>query len=191
MASKTADFRDLLNRISSGDNEALQALMDGYRTEVLRVIRRHIRRDLRKRFDSEDFAQAVWLSLYNKRCEITKIDSPETLGRYLAQMAKHKVIDEGRRQTGAKRNIRRDVNINGSRLAVDDLEAGHSPTPSQLALSKEQLSLLINLARDDEKKMVQWRLEGLTFADIADRIGMDERTIRRRFQRLQRKVTDR
>lgn len=191
MASTTADFRDLLTRISSGDNEALQALMDGYRTEILRVIRRHIRRDLRKRFDSEDFAQAVWLSLYNKRCEITKIDSPETLGRYLAQMAKHKVIDEGRRQTGAKRNIRRDVNINGSRVAVDDLEAGNSPSPSQLALSKDQLSLLINLARDDEKKMVQWRLEGLTFADIADRIGMDERTIRRRFQRLQRKVSDR
>ena len=73
--------------------------MDRYGNHILRVVRRHLGQKLRIRFDSEDFVQAVWATLFVKPSAFAHIENEAQLKAFLTQIAFHKVIDERRANT--------------------------------------------------------------------------------------------
>ena len=64
MSSDSSDFRQLMQQVDDGSNEAAQELLKRYGKYVLRAIRAHLHRDMRTEFDSEDFRQMVWKSFF-------------------------------------------------------------------------------------------------------------------------------
>ncbi|MCA9151905.1 MAG: hypothetical protein KDA92_21530, partial [Planctomycetales bacterium] len=53
-------FSHLLEQVRQGSDEAAWDLVETYGPHVLRTIRRTLSREIRGKFDSDDFAQAVW-----------------------------------------------------------------------------------------------------------------------------------
>lgn len=180
----TTEFDQMMQRIRTGDDSGMQQLVAEYGHLLLAVIRRYFRRDMRARFDSHDFAQAVWISLYRKREELGRFQNPRALMGYLSRMAIHKVIDEGRRQTGAKRDVRLEVHLSD----VAGSRERSNPTASDVAVANERLEELLDQERPDLRSMVRLRLQGHTIEDIARRVDRDERTVRRLFRRIRSRM---
>ncbi|MEW4452496.1 hypothetical protein AB1L30_07470, partial [Bremerella sp. JC817] len=57
-------FADLLARAKAGDEHAVNALLNEFEADVRLAVRRQLPRLLRTQFDSMDFVQLVWASVF-------------------------------------------------------------------------------------------------------------------------------
>src|SRR4051812_13314278 len=58
------DLAGLIERAKSGDEQAIHDLLRRFEGEVRMVVRARLPRALRSQFDSMDFVQAVWKSVF-------------------------------------------------------------------------------------------------------------------------------
>lgn len=177
-ASDAAAFQQLWDAIRAGRSTEYRQLVGDCTPRLLKVVRRRLDRRLRPRFDSVDFAQAVWLSFVAQLDQLPCFASVDELRAYLAQMAAHKVIDEIRRQSpGTQRDLQRETE-----LAADDDEAlPPSPrnTPSQFAIANERLGQILAGRSAVHQQIIRQKLAGHSIPEIARAVGLSERQVRR------------
>jgi RNA polymerase sigma-70 factor (ECF subfamily) len=141
---------------------------------------------MRSKFDSLDFVQMVWASFFRNPHDICSFEQPEDLVKYLAALARHKVIEEYRRRIRTKKyNITRERSLGDSDLAQQSAEAAQ-PTPSQIAIAREQWEKLMQDQPERDRSIVQMRIGGATFVEIGRQLGIHERTARKVIDRLVR-----
>jgi RNA polymerase sigma factor (sigma-70 family) len=147
---------------------------------------------LRPKFDSEDFVQAVWASFFadfghlGARCQIRDIAAD------LAAIAKHKTIDEVRRRLHTrKRVIYREVAWH--RCGEARLAAVHKrlPEPMEAAEAKEAWSRLARGRSERSVQIFEMRRGGASHVEIAQHLGVNERTVRRVLDRAERRMKKR
>lgn len=185
MHQKAANsFRELIQQAQAGSPEAFHRIIEQYGGHVYRAVRRRMDRRVRSKFDSDDFVQAVWVSFFEKRKQIGSFAKPEQLIGFLAQVASNKVTDECRRRLWAKQfDVRRERRINYPRQI-----AGRSPTPSAIVMADEQKDLLAQDQRKTHLQILELRTLGATFEEIADKLGVAEKTIQRVLKRMSRRI---
>lgn len=180
-------FRKLIQNVRDGSAEAFQQVIDQYGRHVFRAVRRRLDRRIRSKFDSDDFAQAVWVSLFDKRQQLKSFAEPQELIMFLARVASNKVIDEGRRRLQLKKhNVKRERNMDDCNHREQII--AKSPTPSACAIADEQMELLCRDQRKTHLQFLELRSMGATIAEIASRMGVTERTVERVFHHLSRRV---
>jgi RNA polymerase sigma-70 factor (ECF subfamily) len=142
---------------------------------------------LRSRFDSLDFLQSVWGSFFRRMQAGPEVfEDPQNLVAFLARSAKNKVIDEYRRASSLKQDVRLEESIwEGARPRdlVADLD-----TPSEVAQAGEAYGRLRDLLPEDRHSILELKAEGLTNREIGARLGVSERTVRRVFEELRRRA---
>ena len=67
-SSEATEFASLMRRLRDGSEEAAWELVERFSSSVQRVIRRSLNEQMRSKFDSIDFVQAVWFSLGVSSC---------------------------------------------------------------------------------------------------------------------------
>ena len=178
-------FRNLLQRVSNGDEAASEKIVEEYGSHILRAVRRRMNRAIRDRFDSEDFAQAVWASFFGHISVVERIGSEGELAGFLCRMASNKVIDAGRRQRSRKEPPSGTEQLPA--VQKDNRLRFSQPTPSQFAAANEQWDKLTLDEEDRNLKLLQLRRDGATQAEIAASMGVSERHVRRILNRIARK----
>lgn len=177
-----AAFGRLRDRARAGDPEALGALLRGFEDDVRRMVRLRLPRALRGQLDSTDLVQSLYRSLLaSAGGRATEFESPGRFLGYLAGMVRFKVLEEYRHRTSQKHDLKREVPLyvrEGDREQPRPL-TGTEPTPSQHVLADEQLDRLVGAADARQAAIVALRREGWTFEEIAGRLGLSERTVRR------------
>jgi RNA polymerase sigma-70 factor (ECF subfamily) len=133
---------------------------------------------LRPKFDSVDFVQMVWASFFADPKRIAAIKEPEELIRYLVAMARHKVIDESRRRLKFQKH-----NVHRERPLQDADQPGATSrqtleTPSQIAMAKERWRRLLRHRSERDRRIMELRMNGATFGEISQSLGIHERTAR-------------
>ncbi|MGC4003155.1 MAG: sigma-70 family RNA polymerase sigma factor [Pirellulales bacterium] len=178
------DFRELMRCLCEGSEDAAWQLVDRYGGSVRRVVRRTLSEQLRTKFDSMDFMQAVWVSLFRERERFSEFESPEQFVGYLKAIAKNKLAMENRKRFQTqKRDVRREVGNTDDFPIEERLSAG-SPRPSEVAQVRELWHVMLERESDQNRKIVELRLSGMTYDEIAASIGINERTARRVIDRL-------
>lgn len=178
-------FRNLLDRVAQGDESASREIVDVYGSHILRAVRRRMNRRMRDRFDSEDFTQAVWASFFGHLSIVSRIETEGELAGFLGRMASNKVIDAGRRQKS-----RPEANsTNGSLpyVVTDNRLQVSQPTPSQFAVANESWDQLKDNETDKHQQLLQLLREGRSRPEIAQKMGISARHLRRILQRLEQK----
>ena len=182
-------FLALMRRVREGSEEAAWELVDQYGESIRRAVRRALNKELRSKFDSLDFVQLVWSSFFRARDGLNRFDRPEQLAAFLLQMARNKVGMEVRRRLSTKKyNVSRERSFDelGSEFRAD--LAGHQPTPVEVAIAREQWRRMLRDQPKNYRQIIELRLQGHTYQDIADSVHLAQSTVRRFLQRLLRKT---
>jgi RNA polymerase sigma factor (sigma-70 family) len=184
MSKLDDDFHALMQRVLAGSEEAAQELFDGYAPYLLRAIRRRLNGRIRSKFDTQDFAQDVWASFFAEAPNKRVFDTPDALVAFLTTLARNKVIDAVRQRTQTqKRDVNREQSIDSQRFDKEQLAANQA-TPSQIVMSQEEWRTFLGKQPPVYRRMFILLRAGKTTVEIAEELGVDQRTVRRVVERL-------
>jgi RNA polymerase sigma-70 factor (ECF subfamily) len=190
VSQTSSHFEKLIENLEHQQEEAVQEIVERYADHILRVVRRHLNQKLRVRFDSEDFLQAVWATLFVKPSAFRHIETESQLVAFLAQIAFHKVIDARRANTQTqRRDVQREISLDQSDSSVN-LAPANLATPSAYLIADEELQKIQAEIPQKLQWMLECRLRGMTFEAIAEQAGVHERTVRRVFDRLRQRIEE-
>ena len=178
-------FEDLLAQAREGSDEAARELVELYGPHVLRTVRRTLSREIRGKYDSQDFVQAVWASFFTAPEQFDGVTGPQQLVGLLAAMARNKVIDEVRRRLQTQKfSVRRERSIADIQKTLPDSLASRDPTPSQFAIARERWVRMLRRQPERHRQVIRMRLMGRTTGSIAKTLGISERTVQRVMDRI-------
>ena len=164
-----APFAEFIARIRAGDARAAEELVRKYEPLVRRAVRIRLEdRKLGRLFDSMDVCQSVLKSFFVRTAAGQyDLDEPGQLVGLLVAMAGTKLACEARRQHRQRRDQRRvaegDEALGG--VAADD------PSPSRAAAAKDLLAAARERLTEEERALADLRGEGLTWEEVAARVG--------------------
>lgn len=190
-----ADLAERMARASAGDETAVRELLCHFEPEVRMVVRGRLPRALRSKFDSTDFVQSVWESVFTRdRTDLARFTSARHFLGFLEGVARNKVYEEHRRRTRTRKyNLNREQPLyvrRGNREVPREV-AANDPTPSQETQAGDRLEQLLEGLDPRGREMVELRRSGLTFVEIAARLDCSESAVRRLIEEIRRRMEDR
>ncbi len=187
MSHEEAAFGVLMSRVRDGSQEAAWELIGEYGDLVLRVVRKRLPHELRRAFDSADFVQVAWGTIFRHRSRLCRFDKPTEFVSYLAAVAANKVRTEIRRRLQQQKyNVNREQPLDQAEHSV----VAAVPTPSQVAIAREQWFRILENQPAHYQEVVRLRFLGHPSREIASRLGLDEGTVRRVLRKLFRDVIE-
>lgn len=184
----TNDFVQLLERVRGGDDRAAEEIVSRYQVEILREIRLRLTDPrMRRAIDSIDICQSVFGNFF-ARMTLGQFDleSPAQVRQLLVAMARNRLNDWVRRQQAQRRDQRREVAL----LEGDAAPAGNADgTPSQQVSAAELIRECRKRLTIDELQIVQQRIDGKSWGEIGQQLGLTADAARRRHARAIERVT--
>jgi RNA polymerase sigma-70 factor (ECF subfamily) len=173
------DCEELLTLVRNGDERALGRLFEHYTSYLTLLARLQIGRRLQGKADPADMVQETFLEAARHMTRFRGDTEPE-LAAWLRQILAGCLAHLVRRYYGTQA---RDVRL--ERILEDDLAQSSwvidrgliasQSTPSQQASKREQAVLLANaldrLSPDYREVIILRHLEGLSFPEVAERMG--------------------
>lgn len=185
MADWEDSFRELMNRVRDGSEDAAWELVNQYGEAIRRAVRRVLNERMRSKFDSLDFVQIVWNSLFRVRDKLDRFDRPEELTAYLVAMAQNKVgMEVRRRLMTQKYNIRHEESLDQHQAKGGSDIASQQPAPIDVAIARERWDRLLQDQPQHYRQIIHLRLQGYTYQSIAEAVHLDECTVRRFLKKL-------
>jgi RNA polymerase sigma-70 factor (ECF subfamily) len=188
MSDENSRFQLLLRQLQEGSHEAARELADTYGEHVLRCVRYRLPRRFRSQFDSLDFAQLVWKSVFAAPEKLARLRDPEEFVKFLAIVARNKVVGAGRKLQRQKNDVQREVKLDDLASDVRLHPPSREPTPSATAVFRERWKEVVQEQPLREGQVVEMRYEGSTYEEIAQQLNMDESTARKIVRRLKRRT---
>ena len=180
MQPDSSILRDLLRRAAEGDEEAASQLVSAYEPEIRRFVRfRLTSPSVRRLIDSVDISQSVLAKFFVIVQERDlAIDTESQLCRLLRTMAGNKIRDHVRRQHAARRDGRR---------TTGDTELTNRPdvrkSPSETVAERELYDMLLARLSPTDRQLVQMRIDGAPWQDLASHFGLSPEAARKRVTR--------
>jgi RNA polymerase sigma factor (sigma-70 family) len=179
------DFQLLIESVRDGSEDAAWTLIEEYGPYVLRTVRKSLNAGMRSKFDSQDFVQAAWASFFLGKHRSAKLDSPQELIAFLAAIARNKVIDEVRRRTNTlKHDVKRERSFEHMTELHGSMSNSQEPTPSQIAIARERWASMLKDQPERYQQILHLRFVGETNQTIADKLGINEKTVRRVLEKI-------
>ena len=181
----TTDPQTLLRDARAGDAADLGRLLDVYRRYLELLARVQIGRRLQGKVDASDLVQETFLEAHRNFGRFQGTDEPQ-FAHWLRQILAAKVANLVRHYFGTQgRDVRleRELAIDvdhSSRILGNDLAASLT-SPSEQAAKREQAVLLADaldqLPPDYREVIILRHMEGLTFPQVAERMGKSQDSV--------------
>jgi RNA polymerase sigma-70 factor (ECF subfamily) len=174
-------FAEFVQRIRAGDAAAAEELVRRYEPLIRREVRLHLEdRRLGRLFDSMDVCQSVLKSFFVRTAAGEyDLDEPAQLVHLLVTMARNKLASEARRQNRQKRDQRRAAGGDEGLAAVPAAD----PSPSRMAAGRELIDQVRARLSPEERELADLRAEGLSWEEVAARVGGNAHARRVQFSR--------
>jgi RNA polymerase sigma-70 factor (ECF subfamily) len=184
MPDSQDEFATLMHRLEEGSADAARELFERYGPHIRRVVRRKLHQKLRSKFDSLDFVQDVWASFFAATDRPRRFEQPAALIAFLVRVAHNKVVATFRQRFQTdKYNVNRERSLDSAVVGPTDL-AAREPSPSQLAVAREQWDRLLKGQPPHYQRILVLLRQGRTHEEIARELDVNERTVRRVIQKL-------
>ncbi len=179
--------RHLVALAQDGGELALNQLCRVYGARVLWIIRLRMGAELRSQLESMDVVQDVLMSALKDLGNFTYKTEGDFL-RWLSGIAENRLRGHLQRLHANKRDIRKEVQLNGNRPTVEDsfvsaLDVVDTATPSVIMSKREELDKLAKaidaLKPEYRQVVVLTKIEGLSYKEIGDRLGKSSEAVRK------------
>lgn len=183
-------FRTLIEQVRAGDQQAASQLVRQFEPAIRRAVRMRLTDPrLNRVLDSMDICQSVLASFFVRAAAGQfEMDKPEQLVKLLVTMARNKLLDQARKQQATRRDQRR---IEAADAKALEAVAGTSSTPSQVLVGKELLQRVRDELSEEERYLVDQRILGRDWPEIAAELGERADTLRMRLTRAMNRVAQR
>ncbi len=176
-----ASFLELIRRVRAGDPQASAELVRLYEPAVRIAIRARLNNQgLRRLFDSMDICQSVLGSFFVRvALGQFELESADQLIKLLVTMARNRLSHYARRHRAACRDHRRTV---GQGTPANE-PADPGPSPSEIVLGQELLESFRQRLSPQERLIVERRIAGCAWSEIAEELGGNPDAVRMQLAR--------
>jgi RNA polymerase sigma-70 factor, ECF subfamily len=178
--AEPAEDKNLVHLFRQGNQDAARQIVDRYLDRLLTLARRRISQRLSSRVDPEDIVQSVFRTFFVRLKEGQFVfDDQDDLCKLLMRITLHKTL----RQVAFHKAAKRDPNLETPHgehhqeqlMALFDQE----PTQEATVAFLDQLEHFLAQLRPQEREILEMRLQGHSNEDIASKLGIYDRKIRR------------
>ncbi|HEY2883159.1 MAG TPA: RNA polymerase sigma factor [Pirellulales bacterium] len=174
----------LLVRLNQGDELAVKQLFVAFEPYMRMAIRRRITGQLRAKFDSADVVQSVWADFVdNLRSAKWKFENLDQFRAFLMKMTRNRFVDRLRKH---RNSLEREV-----ALPLDNTEAlpaDRCPRVSENFYADELWQQMLEVCPPAHYEVLSLKRQGATLAEIAERTGLHESSVRRILYEIARQV---
>jgi RNA polymerase sigma factor (sigma-70 family) len=173
----------LIDLWRQGDQDAARQIVERYLDRLLHLARGRISQRLASRVDPEDIVQSVFRTffvrlkdgrfVFAEQDDLAKLLMRITLHKTLRQVAFHKAA-----KRDPKMETERGEHHREQLLALLDRE----PTPDAAVAFLDQLEHFLGLLEPLDRQILELRLQGYNNEEIATRLDLYDRKIRRRLE---------
>jgi DNA-directed RNA polymerase specialized sigma24 family protein len=175
----------ILVRLKAGDPAAAQQLWETYFEKLVVLARARLHAAVRRVADEEDVALSVFESFCRRAGQghFPKLEDRDDLWQLLFVMTVRKAINLARYEGRKSRGGGRVMSLSDLEGLEIDLILGAEPTPALAAQIVEECQRLLGLLGDETLRSVAlWKMEGFTNAEIAERLGCVDQTVKRKLR---------
>jgi RNA polymerase sigma-70 factor, ECF subfamily len=192
MADNQEQEQTLIAGLRAGDRECVRWFCDRYGKLLHQLADRHLPGPLRRRLGPEDVVQSVCRTFFRRaQAGEFKFADSANLWALLCALTLAKVQEQIRFHRRKKRGIGREVfptYDSSSKVAGAVEPVCAQPTPAEAAEFADQFRQVLAYLDDEERRLVDLKLQDCTNLDVADRLGCSERTVRRILKRVQARL---
>ncbi len=195
MTMTHAHFSDveLVDLWREGDEIAAGILHKRYMTKLLNLVGRHLASRFNPRLDADDVVQSVFGSFFNGAKEGRYgFDGENDFWKLLLTIALNKVRNTVRHHQTQMRDLGKEsfsTNSDGAESLLANLR-----NPQRIAAEYagflESLDELLDQLDPVEQELLRYQIEGYTQKEIAERLDLNDRTIRRMLARIRDRATN-
>jgi RNA polymerase sigma factor (sigma-70 family) len=186
---------ELLRRIQSQDSAAAYELFHRYVDRLLALVRVRLCTKLVRRIDPEDVVQSAYRSFFSGAEDGRfELQNSGDLWRLLAAITLnklHRQVDHhqaGRRTIAAEQSV---LSTDSCLQSVSFDALANEPSPEQAAILIDEVQFLMTDLNDDQREMLEMRLQGFALSEIAERKDCSERTVRRMLEKVKSRLEQR
>jgi RNA polymerase sigma-70 factor, ECF subfamily len=182
-------FARLITGLRAGDEQVVREFCGLYGDLLLRLADRHLPDRLRRRLGPEDVVQSAYRTFLRRaRAGEFHLDDSASLWRLLCAITLTKVREQTRFHLRQKRGLARETPLpvassTDSTPGIEPAAAG--PSPADAAEFADQFQLLLASLDEEERQVVDLKLQDYTNDEVAERLGCSQRTVRRLLKRVQ------
>jgi RNA polymerase sigma-70 factor (ECF subfamily) len=170
---------NLLAQLRSGDLDAARHICTAFEPYLRLVVRRSLPRALRTKFDSVDVVQSIWVDvLKGFREGRWQFATLGQLKSFLVRVTRNRLIDHCRHH-------RRDLRHQRPLGAMGDACIPWAG-PAEIAAADELWEQMLEACPAQHHELLDLRRQGYTLAEIAERTGLHESSVRRILYELAR-----
>lgn len=191
--SQTDHERQLIERVVSGDEDALAELFLQHRDRLWRMVNFRMDPRLHGRVDADDVLQEAWLSVV-QRIDHFLSDASRSIFVWFRLITSQTMVDIHRRHLGTqKRNAAMEFSINkgwsseSTSFSLSFHLLGHLTSPTQAALREElsqQLKAALSSMQEIDREVLALRhFEQLSNRETAQILGISDQAASDRYMR--------
>jgi RNA polymerase sigma-70 factor (ECF subfamily) len=168
-----------------GDGPAIDQLCMIYSERVRRIIRLRLDSKLRPKLDSVDVVQDALIMALEGLKDFTYRNEGDFL-RWLSRIAENRLRDVSKKYHADKRDIRKEISFKQEGSRTDNWFCGaaepfDATTPSIIMRKREALDRLekaLDMLKPEYKEVIVLKkIEGLSHAEIAEKLNKSENTV--------------
>lgn len=183
-------FQDLRRRLEAGEPNAAADIVRRFAQRLTALASSRLAANLRRKVDPEDLVQSAFKSFFRAQAgDAVDLADWNTLWSLLATITLRKIGYQVRHFLTAKRNVRREEPPPGNDDSSFEALA-REPTPEEAALFSETAALLLESLEPRTRQIVELSLQGLTHEEIADTVGLTERSVYRQLERVRLRLEE-
>lgn len=179
------DDRDLVNLCRAGDQNAARQLFEHYVNRLLPLARLRLSQRLASRVDPEDIVQSVFRTFFKRlKAGEFQIEQEDDLCKLLVRITVHKTL----RQVAFHKAGKRDFSMEAHQGEDSDGQLmhllGREPGPEVTVAFLNQLEHFLARLQPMEREILELRMQGHNNEEIAQKLGIYDRKIRRVIERV-------
>ena len=188
MAEPDDRWDRLIRGLRDGDRAAAHDFWEQYGPLLHAVAEKNLAGGLRRRVGPEDVVQSACRTFLRRaqQGEFQLADS-DGLWRLLCAITLTKIREQTRYHLRQKRGLDQEVHAAPTE-AGDQTDWGlraPGPTPAEAAEFADQFQQLLATLDEEERRIVELKLQDCTHEEVATQLGCSERTVRRILKRVQ------
>ena len=179
------DQPEVVQRCRDGDQSAAADLYSRYVQRLVAIAQQRLSSRLGARVDAEDIVQSAFRSFFGRLKEGRfDIRDSDDLWNLLSRITLHKTFKQIDFHSRKRRDARKEVGAGDSSQEQLINFLASEPTPEQAALFVDELEYFLKQLGPEDRQIIELRLEGYNNIEIAEKLGISDRKIRRLNERM-------